>query len=76
MKFTLSLLTGQLPHVAEVYYYFLCYNACLLKRKLGSVEYHYTMNPEKGQPMAVRQASGPAETAMGGVCLGTLSSLM
>lgn len=74
MKFTLSLLTGQLPHVTEVYYYFLCYNACLLKRKLGSVKYHYTMNPEK--PMAVRQASSPAATAMGGVCLGALSSLM
>lgn len=57
MKPTLSSLTGQLPHVTDVYYYVLCYNACLFKRKLGSVKHHYTVNPEKGQPMAAHQAS-------------------
>lgn len=36
-----------------------------LKRKLGSVKPHYTVNPAKGQPIAAHQALVPAEAAVG-----------
>lgn len=49
LKCTLSSLTGQLPHVTDVRYYFLCGNVCLFRRKLGLSGTITQRTPQRGR---------------------------
>ena len=67
MESTLSSLTGQLPHVTDVYYYFLCYHACLFKKKIRICQASLHSEPGKGAANSRTSSTGPSRGSSGQV---------